>query len=125
MLNFQNTYQNRLLLLALLLHNYVKCYIKGGKTTKCTANSKEAASIAKQTLIDEDFARHVCDVLVSYGISNSDSSAEWLEPMDCSFDRKDSLYMVRSMEIKAQHISVLKIAIICILLFVCMYLIQH
>ena len=105
--NFQNTYQNRLLLLALLLHNYVKCYIKGGKTTKCTANSKEAASIAKQTLIDEYFARHVCDVLFSYGISNSDSSEEWLEPMDCSFDRKDSLYMVRNMEIKAQHMSIL------------------
>ena len=91
------------------------------------ANSKEAASIAKQTLIDEDFARHVCDVLVSYGIGNSDSSAEWSEPMDCSFDCKDSLYMVRNMEIKAQHISVLnrKIAIMYILLFIRMYLIQH
>ena len=91
------------------------------------ANSKEVASIAKQTLIDEDFARHVCDVLVSYGISNSDSSAEWLEPMECYFDRKYPLDMVCNMEIKAQHISVLnrKIAIMCILLFICMYLIQH
>ena len=75
------------------------------------ANSKEVASIAKQTLIDEDFARHVCDVLVSYGITNSDSSEEWLEPMDCSFDRKDSLYMVRNMEIKTQYISVLNIVV--------------
>ena len=106
MLNFQNTYENRLLLLALLLHNYVKCYIKGGKSTKCRANSKEAASIIKQTLIDEDFARHVCDVLVSYGISNTDSTAERLEPPDCPFDREDCLN-VRNMEIEAQHISVL------------------
>ena len=105
MLNLQSTYQNRLLLLALLLHNCVKSYIKGGKSTKCTANSKEAASIIKQTLIDEDFARHVCDVLVSYSIRNRDSTAELLEPPDCSFDDEDYLYMVRNMEIEAQHIS--------------------
>ena len=71
------------------------------------ATSKEAASIIKQTLIDEDFARHVCDVLVSYGKYNNDSSEEWLEPTDCFFDRKDYLYMVRNMEIESQHISVL------------------
>ena len=102
--NFQNTYQNRLLLLALLLHNYVKCYIKGGKTTKCTANSKEAASIIRQTLTDEDFAKHICDVVVSFGVSNRDSTGESLEPPDCSSDREDSLYTVCNMEIEAQHI---------------------
>ena len=72
-------------------------------------NSKDAASIIRQTVIDEDFARHICDVLFSYGISNIESTVEWLEPPDFSFDREDSLYMVRNSNIEAQHRSVLKI----------------
>ena len=79
-------------------------------------NSKEAASIIRQTVIDEDFARHIYDVLVSYGIRNRDYTAELLDPPDCSFDREDSLYMVRNSNIEAQHRSVLdKLAFICIL----------
>ena len=90
--------------------------MKGGKSSKSMTNSKEAASIIKQTLIDEDFARHICDVLVSYGISNTDSTAERLEPPDCPFAREDCLN-VRNMEIEAQHISVLnkEITLMCIL----------
>ena len=78
-------------------------------------NSKETASIIRQTIIDEDFARHICDVLVSYGIRNRDSTAELLDPSDCSFDREDSLYMVRNSNIEAQLRSVLKMAFIYVL----------
>ena len=78
-------------------------------------NSKETASIIRQTIIDEDFARHICDVLVSYGIRNRDYTAELLDPPDCSFDREDSLYMVRNSNIEAQHRSVLKMAFIYVL----------
>ena len=81
--------------------------MKGGKSSKSMTNSKEAASIIRQTVIDEDFARHICDVLVSYGIRNRDYTAELLDPPDCSFDREDSLYMVRNSNIEAQHRSVL------------------
>ena len=117
MLNFQNSYQNRLLLLALLLHNYVKCYTKGGKSSKSMTNSKEAASIIRQTIIDEDFARHICDVLVSYGIKNRDSTAELPEPPDCYFNREDSLYMVRNSNIEAQHRFLLNIYVLSIGIF--------
>ena len=79
-------------------------------------NSKETASIIRQTIIDEDFARHICDVLVSYATRNRDYTAELLEPPDCSFDREDSLYMVRNSNIAAQHRSVLnKMAFIYVL----------